>query len=391
MNNKKLIGLVHLRILAPKSLKEPYLEEERIKDKKKIFGTCSTCIQTFNTGECNHSPQERSQVQTLVWEEVNFCVSVLNYEVLQIFECHQYETELPLFTSFIKLLALGKLRHSLSNTSQKELDYINNSMKIPERLKIKKSDIIPDSSKTNFYKKMLCSFLGKLAQTNNKRKIKFVRNKNQLYSLFYSEKIVDLFVYDNVCQVVIKPKVNNILQNRSSNCTLYSYITSYARIYMHKCMLKLWSINANIMAIENDCIYFTLSKSLPNPLIYSRTFGCFKNEVSNVILYYSFGSKSSSLSYIHNGVITHKIRARGFSLKPAVIENILHFSSLGDLMKCYMEHQIVKLKIPQIRNYKHVKTMSVKQKLSDFTLTNEIVSKRIVYCDLTTVPYGYCK
>lgn len=177
LNGKKCCGLVLCRILAPKGLKEPYVQTIRLKDSVVIYGLCSACIQKSYTGICNHSDLERSQVETFCWPEVDFMVSSLNYKLMTVYECYQYDKEEPLFSGFIKTLAHGKLKHSISDSN--EIPFINKHMKFPPILKLKEDEIDINPVRTSFYKNILVSFLGKLAQSNAKSKTVFVRNRNQ--------------------------------------------------------------------------------------------------------------------------------------------------------------------------------------------------------------------
>lgn len=388
LKSKKMSGLVLCRVLAPKGLKEPYVQTIRLKDKAIVYGLCELCIQKSYTGSCNHSDLERSHVQTFVWPEIDFMVSSLNYKLMAVYECYQYDQESPLFSGFIKLLANGKLKHSITDLN--EIPFINKKMKFPPNLALKRDEISINPVRTSFYKHMLVAFLGKLAQSTSKSKTIFVRNKNQLQSIFYKEKIVDIFTYDNICQVIIKPpkKVN---QNRSANSVLYAYITALSRIYMHKCLLKLWSLGCIVYALECDNIYFSRPNTLPNPLKYSKTFGYFQDQfVDCVILAFnSFGSKSNNVSYIKNGILCQKMKARGFNLDSSLIHNILEFYSIEELLRYYVQEEIIQIKVPQLRNRRNLKTMTINQVLTEFRLSNLIVTKRVFNNDFSSKPFGF--
>ena len=386
----KLIGLALIRIISPRSLSEPFLPIVRESDQKVIYAHCQTCVQTSNLKECMHSDIERSSILTLTWPEINFLVGELNYNIIAIYEIYQYKEEKPIFSKFVKLLARGKLKHVIKDKSEVNIDFINKKMKFPPSMQLKSSDIDPDEEMASFFKKSLCSFLGKTAQVNSRTVTKFVRNQSQLQSLFYSENIEDLFDYGNVCHVIIKPK-NRSNENRSGNSILYSYITAYARIYMHKCLMKLWNVGACVHAIENDCIYFSRPKTLKSPFIYSQAFGFFHKEFENCIItsFNSLGTKSTSISYIENGILKHKIKAKGFNLQSSIINSILEFDSLQELLRHYIEDKIVQIEVPQVHVVKNLKKMTVNQLLKRIKLTNVIITKRVFLKDSNTLPFGY--
>lgn len=389
-NSSHLIGLAQVRIVAPRHLKEPFLPILRKSDQRIIFALCELCVQKNSLSECYHDDIQRSTICVLTWPELNFLVGELNYKIITIYELYNYETESPLFSTFLKLIAHGKLKHIISDHSDDNLKFINKKMKFPPSMALISSDIDLNPEYASFYKKILVSIMGKIAQVNNRTVSKFVRNQNQLQSIFYTEKIDDLFDYGNVCHVVIKPAERSN-ENRSGNSIIYSYVTALARIYMHRCIMKLESVGACVHAIENDCIYFTRPKTLQNPLIYSQTFGYFHKEFNNCIItsFNSFGSKSSSISYIENGILKHKIKAKGFSLQSSIINSILEFESFQELLCHYVDNKIVNIEVPQIHVVKNIKKLSVNQILRRIKLTNVIITKRIFLRDYKTHPYGY--
>ena len=387
---KKTIGLCLLRIVSTKTDQEPFLPIERKSDNKTIYGHCYFCVQVQNVLECKHDDVTRSSVLTLTWPEINFLVGVLDYKVLAFYELYNYDKERPIFSSFLKLLSRGKLKHIITDKSQENLDFINKNMKYPPSMALKPSDIDINPEYASFYKRILVSLLGKLAQVNNRNTTKFVRNKSQLQSIFYSEKIEDLFDYGNVCHVVIKPPERKN-ENRFGNSIIYSYVLALARVYIHKCMMRLWNDGASVYAVENDCIYFSRPKVLPNPFTYSQTFGYFHEEYKNCIItsFNSFGSKSNSISYIENGILKHKIKAKGFNLQSSLIKSILEFESFEEMLQHFITNKLVQIEIPQIRVVKNVKKMTVSQILRRINMNNVIITKRIFLKDCHTVPYGY--
>lgn len=390
LSGSKLIGLALIRIVSPRNLKEPFLPIIRKTDDKVVYALCEECAQTSNVSECGHDELTRSSVLTLTWPDINFLVGVLNYKVMAYYELYNYKTEAPLFSKFVKLLAVGKLKHVISDKSEPNIQFINDKMKFPPSMALKSTDIDNNSDNASFFKKSLCSFLGKTAQVNSRTITKFVRNQSQLQSLFYSENIDDLFDYGNVCHVIIKPQ-ERLNENRSGNSILYSYVTAFARIYMHKCIMKLQSVNACVYALENDAIYFTLPKTVTNPLIYSQSFGFFHEEYKNCIItsFNSLGTKSMSISYIENGILKHKIKAKGFNLQSSIITSIMEFESLHEVLQHYINKQVVKIDIPQVHVIKDLKHLSVTQVLKQIKLSNVIVTKRVLQNNCQTLPFGY--
>ena len=388
IGSKRLIGLCQIRIVSTNRFIEPFLPILRVKDDRVIYGHCDYCVQNSSVLECFHDDITRSTIITLTLPEINFLVGELNYKIIAFYEIYDYEKECAIFATFLKLLAVGKLKHIV--TDSKQLPFINSKMRFHPTIALKPSDLDFDPEYASFYKQILCSILGKIAQVNNRDITKFVSNNGQLQSIFKSEKIEDLFDLGNVCQVVIKPPERKN-ENRKGNSIIYSYVTALARIYMHRCIMKLTSEGACVYAIENDCLYFSRPKTLVNPLKYSQAFGYFHEEYKNCIItsFNSFGTKSSSISYIENGVLKHKIKAKGFSLKSSIINSILEFESFQELLRHYVNNKIVQIDVPQVRVVKNIKKLSVNQILRRIKLTNVIITKRVFLKDCHTVPYGY--
>ena len=291
------------------------------------------------------------------------------------------------------MLQHGKLLHSAPNSSHEEYcDSINEAMSFPDSLKLDPKKVDNNKFIRNHYKILLCSFLGKFAQQNLRTETKFVRSQTALAKLFFNEEIEDITCLDKVCHVLIKSKRKKSSINRDSNSVIYSYLTAYARVFMHKEMIKIWSLGGIIFCIENDCLYFTRSKNEISPLTYSKLFGTFKIECSQIISFISFGAKSSALTYLSKNELKQKIKARGFSLESNLVNELIQTYSFHELLDQYLlQNNKKSIKVPQIRAKRNLNKLTITERIQIHELSNIIVSTRVIFNNYATVPYGYVK
>lgn len=391
LGQRELVGVAMVRIRCPNTYL-PYvgIDVACNDETKRIFGTCTKCIQNQSTKPCRHALHNRDLELTLIWPEVNYIVGRLGYELIHVFEIYQWEETTFMFDRFIRLLAHFKLKYSKPSTSISEFCRQNNEqMNFKEDLKLKISDIAPDTEKRNFYKQDLNMILGKFAQKNDKTKSIIIRSQSKLTEMFYSSEIYDIFPYDKACQILISPPKKNT-PNRLANCVIHAYVTGNGRISMHEEMLTLVSANCKIYSVQNDCLYF--SKPINStPIKFNDLFGCFRDEYlgKDILAFLSFGCKSSAIQYA-NEQNEKKVeyKARGFNLTSAITDHYLSFESYQRLFNS--KEQSVAI-IPQVKIRNDLEKLSLKQVLSKFRFTNEFKTNRVLTDDFDSLPYGYIK
>lgn len=381
-----------MSLLAPRTLDEPLIGT-KVGDSY-VYGLCQKCTKQKNKKKCKHNDKSRAITSVLCWNEINYLVA-MSYKIVTVYETYVYSKQAPIFEKFVKLLSVQKLKHSMPSKSQSYKDYcqeINDTMKLDLNIKLEPVDIEPNDTIRSYYKEYLNGFLGKLSQQTNKTKALFVRSQSQLTNVFYSSHIDDIFPLDKACVLFVRNSTKTASMNRQANSILYSYILAYARIYMHKNMMKLKKEMATIYSINNDAIYFTMPKTKMVPLRFSQSFGSFKYEFEGctIIEFLSFGQKSSSITFItKDKQIKKEIKARGFCLQSSLVNSILSNVCLDTMLKSSLSNEPMSFKIPQIRSKKSIKTLSVKETLLMCEFSNEITQCRIIAKDGSTKPYGY--
>ena len=386
LGSETMIGFAFVRIRSPANLHIPFLSVKLAEGS--AYALCTACAKKKNQKSCRHKEKARDIYTTLIWPEIVYAVTELNYELISIFEVYQYSHCEPIFKNFMRLLSHSKLKYSVPDGPVDEYCEKNNSaMNFPPNLKLEPENVTPCKEKREYYKQDLNMLLGKFAQKNDITQSVIVRSQSALTDLFYSKKtpIIDLFAYKKACQVITK-RITKNRTNRSANCTIYGYVVGLSRVFMHKEMVKLQLAQCKIFSVHNDALYFTKPKNIDLPFIYSNIFGSFKKEYPYKILsYISLGNKSSGIKYINEDKQEIcELKARGFSLKSSIVSDIISFSKVEQMLT----HKYPLL-LPQIRHKNNIETGSLKESLSYMRLTSDIRTNRVLLASLETVPYGY--
>ena len=388
--NQEMIGFALLRVSSPyKGI--PFIGVKVTE--QYIHTLCQTCAKKKAKKTCRHQEKSRSIVATLTWPEINFMVSRLSYTILEIFEVYQWSEKKVIFSEFVKLLEYFKLKsESPSCTKKTFCEKMNSVNRFPPQLILQPSDINPNPSSRKMYKEILCAVLGKMAQVNSRNQTKMIKSQSALTSLFYSNesKIDDIFVVGKACMAVTScRKSQQYLTNKSASMIVYAYVTASSRIYMHSTMLFLQEKNCRMLAIFNDCLYFVSSFDTIIPLDIGQHFYSFKHEVPShqIIAFISFGVKCNALQLIlDNGKTQTLIKARGFSLKSKIAQQVLTFSKLTSMIKNPLPESV---NIPQLRTKKKIRKLTATQDIQIFTFRNEIKTHNIVLSNMRTLPLGY--
>ena len=394
LDNQKMVGICHLKILAPENLREPFLGT-LVKDKteeKFHYCFCTKCLKEKIESPCNHKDDQRAHILTLCWPEINYAVEI-GYTILQIYECYQYEKESHIFQKFFSLLSREKIRYSKPTTEiKKYIAELNEGMAYTGSLKLAQSDIQPNEVKKKYYKEFLNAILGKLGEQSQRTKTVLIRSQNEL-DLLDLASVENIFSLKKSCIVFQKSGMRSTRINVKSNSIIYSYVQCYARIVMFKAMCQLWQRNAQIFNISNDALYFSLNHPLTkNDIDCGPLFGQFKNEYLDmkIISYFSFGSKSSCIIFEDkDGKISQNIKARGFSLSSCLSQEILGQYDVKKAMQKALKSEADFVFVPQNRLKRSIVNLTVQDQFLMYRYTNNIQTTRILLSDGMSKSYGY--
>ena len=394
-----MVGVMMVSILPPKNLFYPFLPY-RLNDESSIFTLCAKCSEN-ETKNCSHSDIERSFISVYFISELVFALQ-LGYKINEIYECHYFEKSDFILRDFINKLACLKLQNSnlfsnLTTIEEKEsyCDYLNAVMQFSEPFKLKVDNVQFNETKRNLYKTMMNSIFGKLEQRSDKPKTVYVNSQEELEKYYFSDStITSIYCINNdVCELELKTPNEKLPPNRENNSYIGGEIVAYGRILMYQTIQKIDSIG-KIFYVDCDSCFFTLPKSVQNPLEVSDAFGAFKNVFKGEILsFFCIGPKNYAICYkTENNKVKHVTKIKGLSLSSYYLQNEINTSTFNYFMSKYLTEEIEKKQIAQLRCRKEKKSRKVFKKLEIVRFSNQITNRRIVIKNCkyaTTVPFGF--
>ena len=155
---KKIEGAVLITIVPPQNLLHPFLLY-KTRGGKTILTLCKLCCEKFSSN-CCHSDQERALTGSYMISEIEYALK-LNYQILEIYECHAYFNSKPIFKEFVEALDYYKQINSMSATdvSPELCKYLNLTR---TAFKFEQSAFQKNLSKRNFYKLAANALFGKI-------------------------------------------------------------------------------------------------------------------------------------------------------------------------------------------------------------------------------------
>lgn len=159
-DGKRVMGLIHCRILPPRGEEHPFLIT-KINDVS-VAVLCRSCAEKKSVAPCSHSPFDRSIADQWTITEVAYAIS-LNYIVLDWYELMIYEAAAPLLERYMALLAYHKIRFSPYpphvRTEEEKSEYVeslNIDMCFQQRLgfSLDKTQMQPNEEMRSFFKQV---------------------------------------------------------------------------------------------------------------------------------------------------------------------------------------------------------------------------------------------
>ena len=243
------------------------------------------------------------------------------------------------------------------------------------------------------------SMLGKLSQDPDADQQVFLSNQIDLDRLFYSPQteLVDIMaISDTVIQARIKRRSGFNLPNQKGSVVLGSYVTSAARIAMHKWFDICINSGGTLYYTDTDSIVFSLKKGEPLPFPFGNAYGQFKHEVEGEIRqFYSLGPKNYCIATeASNGSTSHMIKARGFYLKGEAAKAEVNLETFKMFIDQLLNKQKAAVKhVPQFRISCEKKTRRLFSEICVKKFANNTYNKRVYFtgpkCTPFTLPYGY--
>ena len=395
INNKKLFygsnkifGALLLTIIPPRDLLHPFLLYKK-RNNLTVLTLCKVCCETL-AAKCTHSDLERAFTGSYMISEIEFALE-LNYQIVEIFECHAYFESNFIFKPFVEALDYYKQINSCSKKFVTE--EICENLNEPESIfKFERQDFHKNLRKRNFYKLAANALFGKIAQRNNFEKNVYVSSQDELEKLYFSgSELKDIHcLNDQLCQVSLTPSAKQLTVNRNSNCYLGAQITAYAREKIYRYIQQVTAHpKATLYYVDCDCLVFSLPKAVTCPLPLSQKCGDFKFEYSQISTFFTLGIKSYFLTHFENKKAQQVCKIKGLSLLSMgdKFNELLFDSYIED----FLSNKNSSTKVAQVHrkaNFKTFKTYFIEKNV---TFSNKLTSPRIIKKDtrVSSIPFGY--
>lgn len=310
-------GLIKCEILPPKDLNIPVLPMHAGTLKKLLFPLCRTCAETFQTGKCAHSENERALSGTWFIEEVKLAVEK-GYELRKIHSIwHFEETSTELFREYVQTFYKKKLLSTkLPFESDEEIEKYIQQVFEKEGIRINgKNEFKPNPGLRQLTKLMLNNLWGRFGMGENMSKTCFVSAFEELLKMVFDETIqvqAIRLVSDRVVQVIYASKSKDFLALPSdTNIFVAVATTSWARIRLYR---ELDQVKERVIYCDTDSVVYERSKDPQQNLKVGNFLGEMTNELDDddCIVRFVTGGPKNYAYQTRKGKFVAKIK--GFTL-----------------------------------------------------------------------------
>ena len=263
-------------------------------------------------------------------------------------------------------------------------------------LQLQLNDFYKHESEQAVFKIFLNSVLGKFSQRDNYAQTAYVKSTSDIEKILQADNSIEDInqINESVGEIQFKSNKKKF-PNRRNNVVIGAFITSLARIDMHKHIIHLNSEGFTILYTDVDSLVFVGNCNQSVPLKLGKSFGVFKkelgshSEVSNV---YLLGKKNYCILYSDKQTKSTLIKVRGMTLTSSVAESILTKEKFIEMYENFQKGNALTLEIPQIRYLTDNKKRIVVSKIANFKYSNDVkierlIDKSTVHCE--TFPYGW--
>ena len=367
-------------------------------DKKLIFPLCLTCAETKLNSNCTHNEDERTFYKKV------YCTPELSYaiengyivkKIHEIWNFKRMKANSPnngLFGNFISEAVKGKQEATgFPNgveTPQQKQEFIN-SYHRATGIQLREENVKKNPGLRFIFKLLANSLWGKFAQRNDRSRVEFVHDYDQLAKLIQdSTQIVKSIIFSkNVAIVSLAPKLTNIPLARNTNVAIASFVTSYGRVKLHKVLAQL---NRRVLYFDTDSIIYTTNGTNDPPI--GDYLGDLTDEICDEYgpavkcrAFVSTGSKSYGLKIqLEDGSYEYKVKSKGITLKGEATQ-VVSFEALKNIVQSRESINVPEKRF-RINKLGHGISLHKGTKKLQFTF-----DKRRIIDDITyfTVPWGY--
>ncbi len=266
--------------------------------------------------------------------------------------------------------------------------YINSLNKLMAfentHLHLKENDFQENSDAREHIKLLLNSALGKFNQKERKLVTKFVKNAEEIATIFQeqADDIIDLSdLSSSVCQITLRSNCPS--KNRRTNPVILAFITAKARVSLHKNILQLVAANYKPFYTDTDSILFAGTNNLP-PLSFGSAFGQFKHELGQNVIekFQTYGRKNFSIFYAKDGEQEMHVKVAGMTLSSKIAkEELKELASTKNPKLCQVRNTFKNCMQTQKRNVKKICLNNVQFRCERIVNQNSI--------NFDTKPWGF--
>ena len=267
--------------------------------------------------------------------------------------------------------------------------------------------------------------IGKFSQNNNEKlQTKLIVNVADLLEILENRQLIihSAAILPNTETIMIQYHKKGEYEklNRNFSCIIGAFITSHARIELHKTIVALHRGNCILLYVDTDSVMYMLKNGATNPLcnIHSMRLGAWKNELKpneKIEKAVFVGPKNYVLhiSSLKNGkrVCKRIVKIRGFNFRQALACQKLESDYMKQMVLERMQYPKprrmrrqfpngVKVLIPQsnIRAVNKVEPLLITQRWNKHYANNTIPKRAFIYRTLKKmeregglVPHGQIK
>ena len=250
---------------------------------------------------------------------------------------------------------------------------------------LEKSKIEKNPGKRSVAKLKANSQWGFLAMRTNKTQHKFITKPAEWFMMLadnqYVIEMVD-FSHENVLQVYYSKRDEFDYGSSNTNVVLAAFVTSQGRLSLYK---ELEKLDTRVLYMDTDSIFFTCKDGEYEPSL-GNYLGEFTNEIdpkegSHITTFVSAGAKNYAYE-LDTGKT--KCTVKGFTLNN-IASLKLNYASIKDLV---LNNPANKITVPQLKFDRNKKSWDVTTNIIN-KLYGFVYDKRILFNDLTTLPFGY--
>lgn len=395
-------GSAFCSILVPLDIEDPILKFKL--NNTTVMAVCLACAKLSSPEPCNH--KEKNRVFTGCW-----MMSTINqitregYTVVRFLEVHHFPQKDYILKDYVQLLCTERLKNSnllqdAKTVEEQNLicDNLNESMCLPDHLKIKPSDCKNNSNLKKFFKDLMNCLFGMFSRNTNNLLTKKCTTQFELEELGFKYAIADLNVFRDHCLVEYVLNDNSVPPNKSTNIYIGAEIASQAMVVLRNYILSLKKVDSKILYYDTDSIVFSLKKNTVNPLPMSPAIGHFKHVYppKKIQSFYALGPRNYSISYLNsNNELCSIVKVKGLSLTSLNNKNIIDNNTYKKFIESNFNQNYECLLLNQIKKKTDKKTRKVSYESTSYSFSNVFTMKRHVPSEnplYKTYPFGFnCK